>query len=116
MNVIADGVAWLRKQQLAHTSDEALYRRPGAVERTVRATAGRSAWDATDADGAVVRIENVDFIVPAEDLETAPEKGDRLVFDGREYEVLSPGGEPPWRWSDVRRTAMRIHTKLVEGR
>jgi hypothetical protein len=29
------------------------------------------------------------------------------------YEVLAPGGEPPWRYSDPYRRTLRIHTKHV---
>jgi hypothetical protein len=29
------------------------------------------------------------------------------------YEVMAPGKEPPWRWSDVYRKLLRIHTKQI---
>jgi hypothetical protein len=29
------------------------------------------------------------------------------------YEVMAPGKEPAWRWSDVFRKVLRIHTKQV---
>jgi hypothetical protein len=29
------------------------------------------------------------------------------------YEVMAPGSEPAWRWSDDYRTTLRIHTKYV---
>jgi hypothetical protein len=29
------------------------------------------------------------------------------------YEVNAPGGQPPWRYSDPYRKALRIHTKHI---
>jgi len=29
------------------------------------------------------------------------------------YEVMAPGNEPPWRYSDPYRRTLRIHTKLI---
>jgi hypothetical protein len=67
-----------------------------------------------------------DFLIHAADLilagePTLPERGDliRETQGGRTfvYEVMAPGKEPPWRWSDVFRKVLRIHTKqiAVEG-
>ena len=30
-----------------------------------------------------------------------------------EYEVMAPGNDPCWRWSDDYRRTLRIHTKLI---
>ena len=62
-----------------------------------------------------LRIETRDFIVPRELLPSEPQVGDEVDFLGGTYEVLSPNGEPAWRWSDPFRTAYRIHTKHVGG-
>lgn len=47
-----------------------------------------------------------------------PDKGDRLVWTNEAgtvvtYEVISPQGEPAWRWSDPERTLYRVHLKEV---
>jgi hypothetical protein len=63
-----------------------------------------------------------DFLIHAADLvlagnPTLPERGDiiRETQGGKVfvYEVMAPGGEPPWRWSDVYRKVLRIHAKQV---
>ena len=68
------------------------------------------------------RTESRDFLVLAADLVLAgkaelPRAGDRIrETDGGQiflYEVMAPGGEPPWRYSDPYRRALRIHTKFV---
>ena len=37
----------------------------------------------------------------------------RLGADTQLYEVMAPGGEPPFRYSDPYRRTLRIHTKHV---
>ena len=39
--------------------------------------------------------------------------GAAVAYDGRTYEVMAPGGEPVWRWSDPYHQVYRIHTKCV---
>ena len=72
--------------------------------------------------GVLERIEARDYIVEATRLVlggavTLPRKGDRIrEADGAKayvYEVMAPGSEPCWRYSDLERRALRIHTKLV---
>ena len=36
-----------------------------------------------------------------------------IAYDGRTYEVMAPGGEPVWRWSDPYHQVYRIHTKCI---
>ena len=69
----------------------------------------------TDMDGIWTRIETRDFIVPKELLASEPQVGDEIKFLGHTYEVLSPAGEPCWRWSDAFHTAFRIHAKHTGG-
>jgi mono/diheme cytochrome c family protein len=68
------------------------------------------------------RTESRDYLVSAEDLVLGgvverPKAGDRIrETEGEQlliYEVMAPGGEPPWRWSDRHRRTLRIHTKYV---
>jgi hypothetical protein len=30
------------------------------------------------------------------------------------YEVLAPGKEPVWKWSDLYRSLLRIHAKQIQ--
>ena len=39
--------------------------------------------------------------------------GDTIAYGGRTFEVMAPGGEPVWRWSDPYHQVYRIHTKCV---
>jgi len=69
-----------------------------------------------------MRIESRDYLVRASDLilagaVTLPKPGDLILeSDGiatYTYEVMAPGDEPPWRYSDMNRATLRIHTKQV---
>jgi hypothetical protein len=97
-----------------------VYRR-GAAEVPVPAVIGRTLLKLDDGYGGV-RMEwtDRDFLIHAADLvlgavAVLPERGDTV----REtvgtktfvYEVMAPGKEPPWRWSDVFHKMLRIHTK-----
>lgn len=102
----------LRTAQLDAVADDVVYRRGGeSIE--LKAVPGRTVFRTTDDSGAYVRTETRDFIVPAGSLAFEPEPGDEIVFSGMVYEVLAPGGESVWRWSDRYRTALRIHTKEI---
>jgi len=115
------GSAWLDGQRKAHLSRPVVYER-GAESVQVQATIGRTVFEAADAYGVVERTESRDFLILAADLvlgsqEVLPERGDRIrEAQGQKtyvYEVLAPGKEPPWRWSDDYRQTLRIHTKHV---
>ena len=93
----------------------------GGESLSVAATVGRTVFR-QDSDMGSVRIETRDYIISAALLilgggQTVPQRGDRITqtVDGtaRTYEVLAPGGEPPWRWSDPHHRRVRIHTKEI---
>lgn len=98
-----------------------LYQR-GTVQAEVAATIGRTEFEQFDEAGIVHRVESRDFLVRTADLDlgdgpTLPKAGDHVretvgstVFI---YEVNAPSGQPPWRYSDSYRKALRIHTKLI---
>ncbi len=86
------------------------------------ATIGRTEFEIAGDYGVIERVESRDFLVLTEDLvlvgnATLPERGDRI----REtrgtttyvYEVMAPGQEPHWRYSDPYRKTLRIHTKQI---
>jgi hypothetical protein len=88
----------------------------------VQATLGRTVFEIADAYGVVEQSESRDFLIPAADLVlggavTLPERGDRVreTQDGKTlvYEVMAPGKEPHYRFSDVYRRTLRIHTRQV---
>jgi len=121
-DLLDDGLAWLAEQLKAHASRTVVYRR-GTSEVTVQALVGRTLLKLDDGYGGV-RMEwtDRDFVIAADDLvlggeKTLPQRGDQVreTVDGQAlvYEVLAPGSEPEWRWSDPHRRLLRIHTKQV---
>ena len=115
------GSAWLDGQRKTHLSRPVTYQR-GAESVEVQATVGRTVFELADAYGVVERTESRDFLVLAADLVlggavTLPERGDRIreAQDGKTYvyEVMAPGKEPHYRFSDVYRRTLRIHTRQV---
>ncbi len=120
-DLLAQGAAWLDDQRHQHLTRLVTYGRGGeSIE--VAATVGRTVFEQADEYGILRRIEARDFIIRAVDLvlagtTTIPKPGDQIrETDGGVvlvYEVMAPGGEPPWRYSDAYRTALRIHTKHV---
>lgn len=114
------GSDWLVDQLKAHVSRQVVYQR-GTSEVMVTATIGRTLLRLDDGYGGV-RVEwtDRDFLIPAAELlltgvPVLPERGDRIrEVDGTHlFEVMTPSGEPPWRWSDVYRKLFRIHTKRI---
>ncbi|MEZ6233415.1 MAG: hypothetical protein R3B68_04425 [Phycisphaerales bacterium] len=120
-DLLEQGASWLDDQRHAHMARTVVYER-GAAQVELSATIGRTEFEQADEAGLIHRIESRDFLVRAADLDlgdgpTLPKAGDRVretvgsrVFV---YEVNAPGGQPPWRFSDPYRKALRIHTKLI---
>lgn len=120
-DVLEKGLAWLDDQRHAHMTRTVVYQR-GADAVEIAATIGRTEFEQVDEHGVVQRLQSRDFLVRAADLvlagaPTLPRAGDRIrETAGAQtfvYEVMAPGNEPPWRFSDPYRKALRIHTKHV---
>lgn len=88
----------------------------------VKATVGRTIFEQTDAYGVVQKFESRDYLIQTNDLQIdnasiLPKRGDRIREDIGDltvvYEVMAPGKEPHWRYSDPYRKLLRIHTKHV---
>ena len=121
-DLLQRGMAWLESQRTKFMTQSVIYQR-GTDDIEVLATIGTTTFQVDDGDGAMLRVESRDYLILAADLmigETPilPKRGDRIreasggqVFV---YEVMAPGDEPCWRWSDAYRQTMRIHTKQVE--
>jgi hypothetical protein len=121
-DLLETGQQWLADQLKTHASRSVVYVR-GVEQVAVPATMGRTLLKLDDGYGGV-RMEwtDRDFLIPAADLVLAgnaatPERGDRIRETvGAQtlvFEVMAPGKEPPWRWSDPFRKVLRIHTKHV---
>jgi len=113
---------WLETRRTEHLTRSVVYVR-GAFSVEVPATVGRTMFEVDDGSGVLVRIESRDYLMLAEHLVlagqvTLPLRGDRIrETEGSQtfvYEVMAPGKEPPWRYSDPYRKTLRIHTKQVD--
>ena len=114
--------AWLEDQRVKHTTRKVVYQR-GAESVQVAASIGRTVFEQTDDAGVIVQYEARDFLVLANHLVLGgqcvlPERGDRIremqSYKTFVYEVLAPGKEPCWCYSDPYRKTLRIHTKQVD--
>ena len=115
------GSDWLADQLKSHASRSVTYSR-GAQSVAVNATIGKTEFEIEDDAGVVQRIESRDFLIQAADLLlggsiTLPVAGDQIrETQGSNtfvYEVMAPGNEPPYQFSDPYRKLLRIHTKHV---
>jgi hypothetical protein len=113
--------AWLEGMREKHRTRPVTYCR-GADCVTVPATVGKTIFQIARDLGPFERIESRDYLVTAAELvlqanPILPSRGDRIreEQDGKVYvyEVIAPGSEPCWRWSDDYRRTLRIHTKLI---
>ncbi len=120
-DVLDKGSAWLEAQRTQHMTRTVTYLRDGdSVD--VAATIGRTEFEQADEFGVIHKFESRDYLVLTADLvlagmQTLPKAGDRIrETDGTTtfvYEVMAPGNEPPFRYSDPYRRTLRIHTKHV---
>jgi len=121
-DLLDHGLTWLAESLKKHAARPVVYRR-GTQEVSVQAIIGRTLLKLDDGyGGARIVWTDRDFLIAAEDLVLAgqrilPQRGDEIreVADGRTvvYEVLAPGREPEWRWSDPYQKILRIHTKRI---
>lgn len=119
-NVLKRGQNWLNSQLQDFVSESVTYWR-GVNSVAIVATVGRSLLRLS-ADGGMLWTDR-DYLFQAASLvlhETVvlPEIGDRIRHvrsDGVTdvFEVLSPGGEPHFRFSDNLHTQLRVHCKKV---
>lgn len=115
-DLLDSGLAWLDGQRERFLTRPVRYRR-GSQEVGVPATIGRTVFRLDVGMGVTERIEARDYLIGAGHLVPfdGPKAGDRIIEerDGQRHtaEVMAPGGEPAWRWSDPDRRTYRIHTK-----
>ncbi len=116
------GQAWLAEKLTKQASRPIVYQRED-VTAELTATIGVSRYEQDDGKGIVTRAQVRDYLIDTQSLiqspiGTLPRRGDRITEqDGNTtyvFEIMSIGGEPPWRYSDPFRVKLRIHTKQVE--
>jgi len=120
-DLLEKGSTWLEDQRTRHLTRLVTYQR-GTNSVEVKATIGRTIFEQADDFGVIQKTESRDFLVLAADLvlngeRVLPKAGDRIREvqgdQGFVYEVMAPGTEPPFRYSDAYRQTVRIHTKHV---
>jgi len=116
-DMLGTGATWLAAQRHTHLTASVEYAR-GTDTVTLAATVGQTAFEDEDQYGRTLRTVSRDYLARAADLIIAgetvfPEPGDIITDDAGSFEVMSPTGEPEWRWSDGIRATIRIHTKEI---
>lgn len=120
-DLLRSGLSWLEEQRTKHLSRTIKYRR-ASDELEIQASIGRTVFEQENGSGVIERIETRDYLVLADALAfggtiTLPRTGDQIgeVNDSEVfvYEVMAPGREPAWRYSDPYRKTLRIHTKFM---
>jgi hypothetical protein len=113
------GMAWLDSQRKAHMGLSVVYRR-GADSVTLTATPGRTNYQTSTEDGAIIETKARDYLISRADLildgqEVEPAVGDIIeeVVGDRTYmhAVTENEGAKCFEFSDEYRTTLRIHTK-----
>jgi len=121
-DLLRQGQAWLAEQLSVHASRPVVYRR-GELGVELSAVIGRSTYQQDNGEGLVTRSQVRDYLIDTQSLMLSiigglPKRGDRIIeIDGEQtfvFEVMSLGGDPPWRFSDPFRLKLRIHTKQID--
>ena len=120
-NILQQGADWLEDMRHRHATVKVTYARD-TESVVVQATIGRTVFEVDNGRGVLEKFESRDFLVLTQDLvlggsPVLPERGDAI----REtqgptvhvYEVMAPGKEPHYLYSDPFRKTLRVHTKHV---
>ena len=113
MDLLGSAAEWLSNKCEEYLSVPVEYIPESGNPLKVNATLGRTLFRAENEYGVTVRIESRDFLIRASFLPREPQRGDRIIYAGREFEVLAPNSEPVWRWSGPQHITRRIHTKEI---
>lgn len=115
MGILEQASEWLEQQRQMNLTVPIVYVRKDGAEKNVNATVGKTLFRSENEYGVTIRTESRDFLIAGSDLPDDPVRGDRIVYDGRRYEVLAPNGEPVWRWCGTYHWTRRVHTKEIGG-
>lgn len=111
MGMLEQTAEWLESQRKRSLAVPVVYVRRDGEVISLKATMGRTLFRAENEYGVTIRTEARDFLVAGSELVQDPERGDKIIHDGRQYEVLAPNGEPVWRWCGSYHWTRRVHTK-----
>ncbi len=104
---------WLEHQRRMKLAVPVVYVRRGGDVLNIKASLGRTLFRSENEYGVTIRTESRDFLIAGSDLADNPERGDKILHDGHQYEVLAPNGEPVWRWCGTYHWTRRVHTKDI---
>lgn len=109
---LANAVNSLMSALKAAAGVEITYSR-GVSEIIINAIPGNTLSESTFADGSVRTTRIADFIVQIADLGLTPQRGDRIDWDGRRYEVRHPGDGRVFEEVGPYKQSYRVHTVEV---
>ncbi len=112
-DVLRVGLEWLASKMHDSMSSMIEYSHQGNT-KNIKAVFGHTAYERADDYGMKTGAFMNDFLIRFADLGIYPEIGDRILADGRQYEVMEHGEEGAWRWSDPYGIRIRVHTKLIK--
>jgi len=110
-NFLSRAAGVLTKTARTATRTEITYTAPGGSPETLDAGVGACEFELAIDDEIVDSWRGLDFLVDPDDLAAEPVEGAVIDYDGDKYQVMSPGTEPVWRFTDRFRTCYRIHAK-----
>lgn len=120
MNMFQRGQRHLNRRLLARGSVLIAYARGSTGATNIRAVVGQFTFRVSDGYGVTTYSRSRDYLVDGPEFLTLfgePQAGDTIIEQIGEsvqtYEVMAPGGEQPWRWSDQGQQTLRIHTSKV---
>lgn len=112
---------WLENKRTQFAACMVTYVR-GNQTASVPATIGKTVFEIEDGYGLIIRHESRDFLILAADLvlggvKTLPQKGDHICETQGDtvyiHEIVAFDKEGCWRFSDLFRKTLRIHTKKI---
>lgn len=88
-------------------------RRGGCSVYKIPATVGRSHFTEINQFGVLERVTTMDLIIPSSAMTrlpgpNTPEENDEYICD-KQYQPVSVGGRPMWRWCDGYHRNIRVH-------
>jgi hypothetical protein len=88
----------------------------GQTTLTVYAVPGSTPIEVQTVDGVVRTDKTQDFVFQVSDLlGVVPQRGDTVVWDDRNFEVIQPAGGRCYSFSDQYQRMIRVHAKEVYG-
>lgn len=123
-DLLQSAATFLQQQRHAHMAHLVEYRQGGSeTGRNLKATVGKSSFESRNSSGDFpTDIETMDFTFRSSDLNVdgvlfEPSENDRILrtvgTKVRTYAPVKGAGDKYFRYEDMDRTALRIHTVMI---